>query len=94
MFGPPLKMNEDGIPKPKSLKQVPKYIGQIIKSFFSRYIYIFKLVWEANPWILLGMSFTVLFTGLFPVVGAYITAQVIENASKSYPTVIRKRWLW
>lgn len=84
MFGPPLKMNEDGIPKPKSLKQVPKYIGQIIKSFFSRYIYIFKLVWEANPWILLGMSFTVLFTGLFPVVGAYITAQVIENVSKSY----------
>ena len=53
MFGPPPKMNEDGIPKPKSLKEVPRYVGKVIKNFFSRYIYIFKLVWETNPWILI-----------------------------------------
>ncbi len=84
MFGPPLKMNGDGIPKPKSLKEVPGYVGKVIKSFFSRYIYIFKLVWETNPWILIGMTLTALFTGLFPVVGAYITSQVLQNVSDAY----------
>ncbi len=84
MFGPPPKMNEDGISKPKSIKQVPKYIGQVVKSFFSRYMYIFKLVWETNPWILIGMTLTALFTGLFPVLGAYITAQVLQNVSNAY----------
>ena len=84
MFGPPPRMNEDGIPKPKSLKEAPKYIGKVIKSFFSRYLYIFKLVWETNPWILIGMTFTALCTGLFPVLGAYITAQVLQNVSDAY----------
>lgn len=84
MFGPPPRMNEDGIPKPKSLKEVPKYIGRVIKSFFSRYLYIFKLVWETNPWILLGMTFIALCTGLFPILGAYVTSQVLQNVSDAY----------
>lgn len=85
MFGPPPpKSNEDGIPKPRSLKQVPKYVGKVIKSFFSRYFFIFKLVWQTNPWILIGMALTALFTGLFPIAGAYVTSQVLENVSLSY----------
>ena len=85
MFGPPPpRMNKDGIPKPKSLKQVPKYIGQVIKSFFSRYFYIFKLVWQTNRWILIGLTLIALVTGLFPVLGAYVTSRLLQNVSNAY----------
>ena len=47
MFGgPPPKITEDmKIKKPSSLKEVPGYLKKFIGGFFSRYIYIFKLVW-------------------------------------------------
>jgi len=84
MFGPPPKMNDDGIPKPKSLKQVPKYVGKLVKTFFYRYFYIFKLVWETNRWILVGLTLTALLTGLFPVLGAYVTSRLLQNVSDAY----------
>lgn len=83
MFGPPRRIT-DPIQKPKSIRQIPRYIGQVIKSFFSRYFYIFKLVWETSPVILIVMGFVAVFTGLFPIFGAYITAQLLQSVSDAY----------
>ena len=46
MFGapPPFKRFDNGLKKPKSIKEVPSYLGKLIGGFFSRYAYIFKLV--------------------------------------------------
>ncbi|MBQ7760712.1 MAG: ABC transporter ATP-binding protein [Clostridia bacterium] len=78
MFGPPPPpKSSDNIEKPSSIKGYPKYLAKIIKSFFFRYFYIFKLVWEASPIILFVMSFTALFNGIFPVIGAKITAELL-----------------
>ena len=57
MFGPPprFKLTND-LDKPKSIKEMPKYICKQIGGFFSRYAYIFKLVWETNPLILFAMA--------------------------------------
>ena len=85
MFGPPpRKPADDGIKKPQSIKQVPKYIGAVIKSFFSRYLYIFKLVWETKPAILFGLCIIAILSGLFPVLGAYITSRLLQSISDAY----------
>ncbi len=79
-MGPPPNHAEDKNrePKPKNIKEVPRYLKNIIVSFFSRLFYIFKLVWEANPWILIIMILVALINGVLPVVGTYITAQIIN----------------
>ncbi len=79
-MGPPPNHAEDKNrePKPQNIKEVPRYLKNVICSFFSRLFYIFKLVWEANPWILIIMILVALINGILPVVGTYITAQIIN----------------
>lgn len=88
MYGPPLRKPQDDIEKPHSIKQVPRYIKELLTKFFSRYIYIFKLVWETNPFYLFAMAFVSLCTGLFPILGAYITAQLLQQISDAYTIAI------
>lgn len=78
--GPPLRHNEDKNkePLPKNIKEVPRFLKNITVSFFSRLFYIFKLVWETNPWILVLMIFIALINGVLPIFGTYITAQIIN----------------
>lgn len=77
MYGPPRKPPSDNIPKPKSFKEVFPYIFKVVKGFFSRYFFIFRLVWEASPFILIVMSLVTVINGVFPVVGAKISAELI-----------------
>ena len=85
MYGPPPKLNhEPSVPKPKSIKEYPRYLGKMIKGFFSRYAYIFKLVWETSPIILFVMSFSAILTGIFPVLGAYITKELLDAIGVAY----------
>ncbi len=85
MYGPPPRHDEkDNIQKPKSIKQLPKYLCKVIGSFFSRYFFIFKLVWEASPAILIVMSLVTILNGLFPVLGAYITSELLNEIVDAY----------
>lgn len=86
MYGPPplRKIPQDDIEKPKSIKQVPRYLKELISKFFSRYIYIFKLVWDTNPFYLFAMAFVALCSGLFPILGAYVTSQLLQEISDAY----------
>ena len=84
MYGPSLRPENQGVPKPKSIKEVPSYIGKVIKGFFSRFFYIFKLVWETSPFILLIMLFVAIFNGVFPVFGAYVTAQLLNELVSAF----------
>ena len=70
--------DENREPKPKNIKEVPRYLKNITVSFFSRLFYIFKLVWEASPWILIIMVIIALLNGVLPILGTYITAQIIN----------------
>ena len=85
MYGPPLRNNlKDNIEKPKSLKEVPKYLKTLIGSFFSRYYFIFKLVWETNPLYLFSMALVAICSGIFPVIGAYITSELLQSIADAY----------
>lgn len=77
-------------PLPKHLKEVPQYLIRLISSFFSRLFYIFRLVWETKPLILILMIAAAAANGLLPIFGAYISAEIInalaENLSGSAVT--------
>ncbi len=72
------------IPKPKSIKEVPSYVLKLIKTFFVRLFYIYKLVWEARPSLLFVMTFMSIFNGVSPVFGAYIGAEVLNTLALAF----------
>ena len=86
---PPMGMRNNAteqlkVPKPKSLKEVPSYIGKVVGGTCSRLFYIFKLVWEAKPSLLLVMMFMTLYNGIMPLVGTLITANLLSEVVRSF----------
>ena len=80
-FGPPPFKEEPPRGRPKTLKEMPKYLCKSIGSFFSRLFYIIKLVWQTNPLILFLMTFFCLVDGFLPVVGAFISKELLNEIS-------------
>ncbi|MBQ7161317.1 MAG: ABC transporter ATP-binding protein [Clostridia bacterium] len=64
--------------KPKSIKEAPGYIKKVVGGFFYRLFYIFKLVWEARPLLMIAMAFMAVFNGVMPVIGIQITANLMN----------------
>ncbi len=83
-FGPPPRMYRptDGLEKPSSLKEVPSYILKRIKGFLTRLFYIIGLVWQTAPAILIFMALFCLLEGLLPVVGAYISSELLNKIAE------------
>lgn len=80
---PPSAMNEKlKEPLPKSIKEVPGYLKRVFRSFFSRLIYIIKLVWEAKKSLLIMMVFMAVFNGVSPVLSAYISANLLNMVAE------------
>ncbi|MBP5661878.1 MAG: ABC transporter ATP-binding protein, partial [Clostridia bacterium] len=70
-------------PKPENIRQVPGYLKRVIVKFFSRLFYIFGLVWETSPWILVLLVVLSAAEGLLPIAGTYISAQIINALSRT-----------
>lgn len=84
MMGPgnrPIRPANRGPEKPKNIKDVPRYLRQVVGGFFSRLFYIVGLVWETSPFVLILMSFFCLCDGFLPVVGAYISKYLLNEIS-------------
>ena len=84
MMGPrnrPMGTGNRGPQKPKNLKDVPRYLRQLIGGFFSRLFYIVGLVWETSPFVLILMAFFCLCDGFLPVIGAYISKELLNEIS-------------
>ena len=76
---PPRRPNwSDGIEKPKRLSEVPRFVALRIKGFFSRLGTIVSLVWRAAPVCLCLMLLFCVLEGLWPVVGAYISRDLLN----------------
>lgn len=89
-MGPPFGGGNDKLkpPRPKSIKEVPSYLKTLFGGFFSRLFYIFGLVWETGPWILFVMIFMAIFNGVIPVLGAAITANILNSLVDAFNTVV------
>ncbi len=71
------RFNEKAPPQKKKIS--PKNIIPQAKSFFARLFYIVGLVWEAKPIILIAMATLCLFDGVLPVVGAFISKELLNE---------------
>ena len=90
MMGPPPGFDaaeKNKAQKPKSIKEVPRYVKTLVTTFFSRLFYIFGLVWETAPWILFVMVFMAIFNGVMPVLGATITAKILNALVDAFNTL-------
>ncbi len=64
--------------RPERLSDYPGWIVSMIGSFFSHLFYIVRLVHETKPWLLLLMSAFCLLGGVMPVVGAWISRDLLN----------------
>ncbi len=73
--------------KPNGIKDVPRFLKEILSGFFSRLFYIFGLVWETGPWILFVMIFMSVFNGVMPVISATVTANILNSLVGAFNTI-------
>lgn len=64
---------------PRSFKDLPRYLGELVCGFFKRYTYIFRLVWESGPWIMFVLLFIALCNGFVPVISAFISKEILNE---------------
>ena len=69
-------------PFPKTLREIPKFLKELISGFIYRLGYIFGIVWHAGPWILFCLMFTSVFAGVMPVVGSLISKEILNEMQK------------
>ncbi len=75
---PPMRPEQKKVEKPKNIGDLPRYIKEVCGGFFSRLFYIYSLVWETTPWMLLVMLFMAVFNGVMPLIGATISKELIN----------------
>lgn len=73
-FRPPVE-------KPKTLRGWIGFICKNLKSTAKRLLYIYKLVWETKPGIVVSLFLTSVLCGVLPVAGSVITKLVIDALS-------------
>ena len=88
MHMPPRRVRlSDGIEKPKKLSEIPAYLYKKVKGFFSRLFYIFSLVWQSAPLVLIAMVVLCILDGVLPVFGAYVSSYLLNEIAE---LIIRK----
>ena len=78
---PRMKKLDDGIARPKRLRDYPRYYLEKARGFFFRLFYIIGLVWEAAPFMLICMAVLCLLDGTLPVIGAYISKDILNEVA-------------
>ena len=77
----PVKKQDDGIEKPRSLREVPRYVKSLVSGFFKRLFYIVTLVREAAPGMLVAMIALCILDGILPVAGAFFSAELLNEVA-------------
>lgn len=83
-------MNNNMPPLPKTFRDIPRYLKELFGGFFSRLFYIFRLVWDAKPWILFAMLFMSVFNGVRPVIDAKIASLLLTALGDAGVALVNK----
>jgi len=78
---------DDGIKKPARLREYPRYIWQKVTGFLFRLFYIIGLVWQSAPLMLVLLALLCVADGVLPVVGAYISKDILNEIAALIGTV-------
>ncbi len=85
---PPMRQYEYAkVPRPKNVKDVPRFLFELLGGFFGRLFYIIGLVWKSGPIYLFLMSFVALFDGFMPLLGALLSREILNELQ----TVVTER---
>lgn len=87
MGGPPpgaSRYQYQTVEKPRNLKDLPRFLRELLGGFFRRLGYIVSLVWETGHWILILLTFIALFNGIMPALGLKISQQVQNYLQTEY----------
>ncbi|MBO7303729.1 MAG: ABC transporter ATP-binding protein [Clostridia bacterium] len=66
-------------PREKGIRGLLRHLKNTVVGFTSRLFYIISLVWEASPFVLIFMALFCILDGLLPVVGAYISKELLNG---------------
>ena len=69
----------DRVKPPENLRDVSRYLKELLGGFFVRFGYTVSLVWGAGPWILILMCLLALLKGVAPVVGSLISKEILNE---------------
>ncbi len=72
-----------GPEKPTSVRELPRYLAELVGSFFRHLFYILSLVYEARKSILFVLTVLCLLDGVLPVAGAYLTAELLNRLAEA-----------
>ncbi|WP_298069296.1 hypothetical protein, partial [uncultured Mailhella sp.] len=72
------------IPHPKTLREVPRYLGKVAGTFATRLLYIFRLVWETKKSLFLIMLLMCAVNGVLPVAGSVVGAEILNELALVY----------
>ncbi len=64
---------------PKGVRDLPRFLRDIVKGFFSRLFYTFRMVWNTGHWILFCMLLITIFTGIMPLVGSLLSKEILNE---------------
>ena len=83
---PPKMYQYEKIPKPKSLREVPDYLKKVITGFFSRLLYVFKLVHDTGRWIFVSLSAVTVLQGVIPVILTFVSKYLLNSLQTLHGT--------
>ena len=73
---------------PKNLRDVPRFLKETVGGTLYRLFYIFRLVWETKPGLLLFMVFMSIYEGLVPSVTTLVTSNLLYKLTLSFTTPV------
>ncbi len=73
---------------PKNLRDVPRFLKETVGGTLYRLFYIFRLVWETKPGLLLFMVFMSIYEGLIPSVTTLVTSNLLYKLTLSFTTPV------
>lgn len=71
-------------PPPKNLRDVPRWFKEAVGGTLYRLFYIFRLVWETKPGLLLFMIFMSVYDGIIPSVTTLVTSNLLFKLTQSF----------
>ena len=63
---------------PTGIRDVPRYLKELIGGFFARFFYIVELVWATGWWVLFALCFVAIFKGVAPIIGSLISKNILN----------------
>ena len=63
---------------PKGIKDLPRFLRELLTGFLSRLLDTFRMVWETGHWILFAMIAIAILTGIMPLIGSLISSEILN----------------